>query len=194
MALNTITNGICDPIIDNLDQVCQMTRGGLKLNLYVANLGQIASTATGTPKEVDGITMATNPATSAPYFWYRLTFATDSASFNNEGVFDVNTYANQSVTFAFNGLTKEQLQVLETMMIGQIVIIAKDFQNKAFILGRIGGLKMSAMTAGSGTAAGDRFGAEVTFTGAETEIVNTVKPGTVIAVWDGVSATTNVTL
>jgi len=56
MALNTITNGICDPIIDNLDQVCQMTRGGLKLNLYVANLGQIASTATGTPKEVDAIT------------------------------------------------------------------------------------------------------------------------------------------
>jgi hypothetical protein len=189
-----LTNGLCDGIADNLDQVCELNRGGLKLNLYVANLGQIASTAAGTPKEVDAITMATNPATSAPYFWYRAAFAVDSANFTNEGVFDVNTYANQSVTFAFNGLTKEQLAVLEGMMIGQLVFIVKDFKNKAYILGRIGGLKMSAMNAGSGTAAGDRFGAEVTFTGAETEIVNTVKPGTTISVWDGVSATTTVTL
>jgi len=193
MALN-ITNGICDAIVDNLDQSCELNRGGLKLKLYVANLGQITSTATGTAKEVDAITMATNPATSAPYFWYRLSFAVDTANFVNEGVFDVNTYANQSVTFAFNGLTREQLVVLEGMMTGQLVFIVQDFKNKPYMLGRIGGLKMSALNAGSGTAAGDRFGAEVTFTGAETEIVNTVKAGTVIAVWDGTSATTNVTL
>lgn len=189
-----LTNGICDGIADNLDQVCEMNRGGLKLRLYVANLGQIASTATGTPGEVDAITMATNPATSAPYFWYQMAFAVDTANFLNEGVFDVNTYVNQSVTFAFNGMTKEQVTMLKTLSLGQLVFIVKDFNNKAYILGRIGGLKMSASNAGSGTAAGDRFGAEVTFTGAETEYAQTVKAGTVIAVWDGVSATTNVTL
>lgn len=191
---NTLTNGYCDSVTNNINQVCQLNRGGLKLQIYAANLGQISAISGTVAKEIDTITMATNPATTQPYYWYKLVFKTDSASFNNEGVFDNNTYVNQSVSFAVDGLTKETLEVLEGMMTGNAVFIVKDFNNKAYVLGRIGGLKMSSMALGSGTAAGDRFGGEITFTGAETETVNTIEPGTTIQVWDGVSATTTVTL
>ena len=187
-----MANLYCSPITDNLIKAeCGMRRGGINFIIYAANLGDIAEiSSTLNDKEMDTITMNINPITTQPYFWYQLAFKKNTAGLANEGVFGNNKYVNQTLTLGVEGITKQSLATLEAMVDGEIVFIAKDFENKYHVLGRIGGLEMSAMTYGTGTAADDMYGGTITFTSAEPELSNLVKAGTQIEVWDGTAAVT----
>jgi len=180
----------CSPVTDNLIKAeCGMRRGGINFVIYAANLGDIQEiSSTLNDKEMDTIVMNINPLTTAPYFWYQLAFKKNTAGITNEGVFGNNKYVNQTLILGVEGITKQSLKVLEEMVDGEIVFIAKDFEQKYHILGRIGGLEMSAMTYGTGTASDDMYGGTITFTSAEPELSNLVKSGTQIQVWDGISA------
>lgn len=187
-----MANLYCSPIADNLEKAdCGFRRGGVNTIIYAANLGDIAEiSSTLNDKEMDTITMNINPITTQPYFWYQLAFKKNTAGGSNEGVFGNNKYMNQTLTLGVEGITKQSLAVLETMADGEIVFIVKDFENKYHVFGRIGGLEMSALTYGTGTAADDMYGGTITFTSAEPELSNLVKAGTQIKVWDGTAAVT----
>lgn len=180
----------CTPVTDNIDKFgCGLKRGGLQGFLYVANFGEVQEISSSTlDKEIDTITMRTNPATSAPYFWYTIAFKKNSAGMSNEGVFGNNKYVNQTLTLAVEGITKDSLSVLEQAMDGEVVVIAKDYLGVYHVLGRVAGLEMSAISYGTGTAADDMYGGTITFTSAEPEFSNVVKAGTSIDVWDGTTA------
>jgi hypothetical protein len=191
-----MANLYCSPITDNINKFdCGMKRGGLRGVIYAANFGDIADiSSTTNDKEMDTITMNINPLTTNPYFWYSIVFKKNTAGLSNEVQFGNNKFVNQTITFAVEGITKISLSVLEQMVDGEAVFIAKDYQGQWHVLGRIAGLEMSAATYGTGTAQDDLYGGTITFSSAEPEFSNLVKAGTQIEVWDGVSATTTITL
>lgn len=181
----------CTPITDNINKVqCGPKRGGL-VEIFVANFGEInAITSTAGDKEMDTITMLTNPITSQPYFWYRIAFKKNTAGAANEVQFGNNVFVNQTLTFTVEGITKESLAVLEGMVDGEAVFIARDYNGKTHVLGRIAGLMASAMNYGTGAAADDIYGGEITFSSEEPEFSNLVEAGTTIQVWNGTSTDT----
>ena len=149
----------CTPIVDNLNgKICGTRRGGLNGVIYVANLGQIADiSSTTNDKNMDTITMAINPLTTNPYFWYQISFKKNTAGASNEVQFGNNIFVNQTITFTVEGITADSLAVLEQMVDGEAVFIAKDYEGVWHILGRVGGLMASEMSYGTGSAADDLY-------------------------------------
>lgn len=187
----------CTPITGNINKyICGTRRGGLVGEIYVANFGEVADiSSTAGDKEMDTITMDIDPLTTNPYFWYRIVFKKNTAGLNNEVQFGNNIFVNQTITFSVEGITKESLAALQSMVDGEAVFIAKDYQGKWHVLGRISGLMASAMTYGTGTAADDLYGGEITFSSEEPEFSNLIANGTTITVLaeDGI-ATETITL
>jgi len=159
--------------------------------IYVTSLCNIDEITSSTnDKEYDDVVMNIDPVSTNPYFWYRIQFKKNTAGLNSEAVIGTNRYYNQSVTFQHEGIDKDSLAVLEGMITGDAVFIAKDYNGKIHLLGRIGGLQMSASTTGTGAAQDDLYGSEVTFLGSEPEMHNLIASGTTIQVWDGSAAVT----
>jgi len=185
----------CNPITDNLEgKLCGPKRGGLNGVIYVANLSEIASITSSTNDKVyDAITMNVDPITTNPYYWFQISFKKNSAGLNNEGQFGNNIFVNQSISFTVEGITATSLQVLTDMLDGEAVFIAKDWYGETHLLGRVGGLSMSAIGYGTGAAGDDLYGGEITFSSEEPELSNLIASGTTIDVWDG-SGTVTVTL
>lgn len=179
-----MANLYCTPITGNINKyICGTRRGGLFGEIYVANLGQITDiSSTTNDKNMDTIVMATDPLTSNPYFWYRIQFKKNTAGMNNEVQFGNNIFVNQSITFTVEGITATSLAVLEEMVDGEAVFIAKDYQGNWHILGRIAGLVASAMNLGTGSAADDLYGGVITFSSEEPEFSNLITSGTQITV------------
>lgn len=186
----------CSPFSGNINKfLCGMKRGGLVGELYVANLGEVEEiSSTTNDKNMDTITMKINPVTTDPYFWFRIAFKRDMAGLSNEVQFGNNIYANQTITFAVEGITAQSLEVLEQMVDGEAVFIAKDYNGVWHVLGRLNGLTMSAMTYGTGTAADDMYGGEITFSSEEAELSSLITPGTQIEVDDNAGGVETITL
>lgn len=191
-----MANLYCTPITGNINKyICGTRRGGLVGEIYVANLGEIADiSSTTSDKNMDTITMEIDPLTTNPYFWYRIVFKKNTAGLNNEAQFGNNIFINQTLTFTVEGITAESLEVLQNMVDGEAVFIAKDYQGVAHVLGRISGLMMSAMSYGTGAAADDLYGGEITFSSEEPEMSNIVVAGTTIEVSDGAGGVEVITL
>lgn len=187
----------CSPITGNIDAyTCGMRRGGLVKEIYVANFGDIETITSSTLNNVyDSITMNTNPSTTLPYFWYRITSRKDTAGMTNEMVNGTNNkYINQTITFSIDGITPESHQVLNEMAEGEAVFIVKDYEGQLHLLGRVAGLEVDSLASGTGTAEDDLYGATVTFTSAEPELSNFIATGTIIEVSDGAGGVVTVTL
>lgn len=189
-----MANLYCTPIVGNINKfICGTRRGGLNGEIYVANLGQITEiSSTTSDKTMDTITMATDPLTTNPYFWYRIQFKKNTAGLSNEVQFGNNIFVNQTISFTVEGITADSLEVLQNMVDGEAVFIAKDYQGVAHVLGRVGGLMASAMTYGTGAAADDLYGGVITFSSEEPEFSNIVLAGTTIEVLteDGITTET----
>lgn len=189
-----MANLYCTPLTGNINKfICGTRRGGLVGEIYVANLGQVDTiSSTTNDKNIDVITMQIDPLTTNPYFWYRIQFKKNTAGLNNEVQFGNNIFVNQNISFTVEGITADSLEVLEEMVDGEAVFIAKDYQGIWHILGRIGGLVASAMNLGTGAAADDLYGGVITFSSEEPEFSNVVVSGTTIEVLaeDGVTIET----
>lgn len=181
----------CPALNDNINANCLgLMRAGIK-TLYAANFGEVLAIQDNTnTKEIDTITMATNPTTSAPYFWYRIAFKKDTAGLINELAVEGTRYINQTFNFAVEGITRQSLEQLQLMAAGDVVLIGVDYEGVAHVIGREGGLQMSSMNYGTGTALGDMYGGEIVFTGAEGELTNVIATGTTIQVWNGTTTDT----
>lgn len=177
---------LCSPITGSLPKdVCGQTRGGLIEEIYVANLANIDTITSSTSDKVyDAITMLIDPLTTDPYFWYRLQFKKGTAGLNNELTGTNNRYTNQSIDFSVAGLSAASMAVLEEMATGEAVFIAKDARGLVHLLGRVSGLTCETLTAGTGAADDDFYGAVIRFSGAETEFTNFIATGTTIDVDD----------
>ena len=190
-----MANNCCPLALDNLLKGgCDAYRAGLLDEIYVVSRCNIDTITSSTnDKEYDDITMKIDAATTAPFYWFRIQFKKNTAGLTSEAQIGVTKHFNQSITFQHEGITKESLAVLQSMITGEAVFIAKDYSGKVHLLGRIGGLEMEAASTGTGAGADDMYGSEVTFSGLEPEMHNLIASGTQIEVWDG-TATETVTL
>lgn len=187
----------CSPITGNIDpQKCGFRRGGIKGEIYVANLGDIDTITSVTADNIyNAITMNTDPVTALAYTWFRIKFRKDSAGMTNEMVNGTNNkYINQTITFSIDGISPQSHAVLNQMAEGEAVFIVKDYDGQNHLLGRVAGLECSAMASGTGTAEDDLYGATITFTSAEPELSNFIAAGTTIDVSDGAGSSVVVTL
>lgn len=162
-------------ISNNLQNTNEDLIPGLNL-IYVAKLADIQEiSSTSNDKEMDTVVMKTNPLTTAPYFWYRISFKKGTAGFNNEGVFGNNVYFNQTLTFNAEDITKDSLEFVESIINTELVFIVKDNQNKYHVLGRKGGLNFINSLKKN----------VIKFLGSEPELSNLIKAGVEIQVLDG---------
>jgi hypothetical protein len=90
---------------------------------------------------------------------------TVTASIQNGTIF----YA-QELTIVLNKLQANTRNEILLLAKNNLVAIVEDKNGKYWYLGQDGGLDITGGTAGSGTAAGDRSGYELTFSGQEKEL------------------------
>jgi len=177
----------CSPVTGNLFQrVCDLLKGGIAQQIYVANFGEIASIAYNVDGEVDTITMKTNPITTPDlYNWFRIVAKKQSAGVNNTAVIGTNTrYIEQSITFAVVGIGTLNKKAFESMINGQAVFIIQDSSGVWHIIGEKSGAEMTEGTLGTGIALDDLVGSLVTFVAQENFVMRTVESGTTIEVLD----------
>ena len=143
---------------------CRNSVGGIK-NIYIKAFvpsGSVSSNASG---QVTGFIPT---STSGSWFEYDLTKATSSmtetvtASSENGTIF----YAPE-VTFVINKLQTTVRNELLLLARARVYVIVQDNNDQYWVLGAANGLEMTAGTAGTGTAFGDRSGYELTLSGME---------------------------
>jgi hypothetical protein len=128
-------------------------------NVYLGNYSEFTfnKNAGG---EVSGIT-AISSAT-----FYQFDTNTDSASANSElQVANGRKYFNQTVTFGNDSDTLEAKVAFEELGLAKVVAIVETKQGLRSVYGLDGGLEASALTFGTGAAAGDQAGWSVTLLG-----------------------------
>jgi len=188
----------CNPVAGNiLQQACELLKGGVAQEIFIANLGEIANAGISYNGggEVDGITMKVNPVTDPIlYNWFRVISKKQTAGLNNTIKKGTNTsYIEQSLTFIVPGLDTVNKKAFETMINGQAVFIVKDSTGRAHIVGEKSGAEVQdGGTMGTGVALDDLVGMNVTFVANENFATHTVEAGTTIEVLeaDGVTIST----
>lgn len=188
----------CNPIIGNiLQQVCELLKGGVAQEIFVANLGEIADGGItyNLAGEVDSITMKVNPVTTpALYNWFRIISKKQTAGLVNTIKKGTNTsYIEQVLNFIVPGMDTVNKKAFETMINGQAVFIVKDSTGRAHIMGEVSGAEVQdGGTMGTGVALDDLVGMNVSFKADENFATHTVEAGTTIEVLeaDGVTIST----
>ncbi|CAB5223161.1 hypothetical protein UFOVP384_1 [uncultured Caudovirales phage] len=144
---------------------CKDSLGGLKSVLFIES--ENVSVATESAGVVTDISLAVGK-----YFYkYELVKETSmfmetvTASVQNGTIF----YA-QELTIVLNKLQANTRNEILLLAKNNLVAIVEDKNGKYWYLGQDGGLDITGGTAGSGTAAGDRNGYELTFSGQEKEL------------------------
>jgi hypothetical protein len=76
-------------------------------------------------------------------------------------------FYSPEVTFTINKLQVAVRNELRLLARSKVIVIVQDNNSRYWLLGAINGLEVTAGTAGTGTAFGDRSGYELTLTGME---------------------------
>jgi len=143
---------------------CRNSVGGLK-TLYLKNWVATGSVGYNASGQVTGFTPT---ASSGSWFEYDMTKATSSmtetytASSENGTIF----FAPE-VTFVINKLQTAVRNELLLLARAKVYAIIEDNNGSYWLIGAANGLELTAGTAGTGTAFGDRSGYEITLSGME---------------------------
>ena len=144
---------------------CKDSLGGLKSVLFIESENVSVDT------ESAGVITDIQLAVGKYFYKYELVKETSmfmetvTASVQNGTIF----YA-QELTIVLNKLQANTRNEILLLAKNNLVAIVEDKNGKYWYLGRDGGLDITGGTAGSGTAAGDRSGYELTFSGQEKEL------------------------
>ena len=143
---------------------CRDSVGGIKA-IYVQAFNATGSVNTNGSGTVTGFT----GYSASGFFEYDLTKATSSltetltASTENGTLF----YAPE-ITFTINKLQVLVRNELRLLARNRTIVIVQDNNSKYWVLGADNGMEVTAGTAGTGTAFGDRSGFDITLSGMET--------------------------
>ncbi len=143
---------------------CRDSVGGIKA-IYVQAFNATGSVNTNGSGTVTGFT----GYSASGFFQYDLTKATSSltetltASTENGTLF----YAPE-VTFTINKLQVAVRNELRLLARNRTIVIVQDNNSRYWVLGADNGMEVTAGTAGTGTAFGDRSGFDITLSGMET--------------------------
>ena len=109
--------------------------------------------------------------------WYTYSLEKETTSANNNGQYapaNGTTFYQQEIKLIMNKLSARLSYEFDQMAKSRVVVAFRDLNDVYWIYGFEYGMDVTAMTAGTGTARGDRNGYEVTLTGKERTSAPTV--------------------
>jgi hypothetical protein len=141
---------------------CRDSLGGIKNVFFIefANVNAVTDTA--------GVVTALTKAAGKKFYKYELpreTGSFKSAVQSNEQ--NGTLFFNQELKIVVNKLQTTIRNEVLLLAMNRLMAVAEDRNGKYWLLGRTGGLLLSGGELGSGTAYGDRSGAELDFSGQE---------------------------
>jgi hypothetical protein len=154
---------------------CKDSLGGLT-EVYFMELGNLTSYT-----EASGVITALVKAAGKKFYKYELVRGTSMFVENiNASIENGSVFYQQELTIILNKLQVATRNEILLLAKNRLVSVAKDNNGKYWILGITKGVDISAGTAGSGAAEGDRSGYTLTFTGKEAALSQEV--GNAIAI------------
>lgn len=102
--------------------------------------------------------------------WYTYGLETETASANNNGQYNPQngtTWYQQEAKIIMNKMSARLSYEFDVMAKAKVIVAIRTMNDDYWIYGYEFGMDITAMTAGTGTARGDRNGYEVTLTGKE---------------------------
>jgi hypothetical protein len=142
---------------------CRDSIGGIN-RIYVQAFNPTGSVNTNNSGLVTGFT----GYASGGFFEYDLTKATSSMTETvNANSENGTLFYTPEITFSINKLQVAVRNELRLLARNRVIVIVKDNNSRYWLLGADNGLEVSAGTAGTGTAFGDRNGFEMTLSGME---------------------------
>jgi len=141
---------------------CKDTIGGIKA-IYLQQHQDFLSGVTidASSEEVDGL-----PTASI----YKYTCPKHTGSFNEEVASSVENgtiFYTQTVAATFFALSAARRKQLELVAKNRLIVFVQDNNNNIWMVGRMDGAEVTAMTTSTGTAKGDLNGYTITFTAEE---------------------------
>lgn len=154
---------------------CKDSLGGITDVMFIAKADLTSYT------EASGVVTAITKASGKKFYKYELVKGTSSFVENiNASVENGTVFYQQELTIIINKLQVAVRNELLLLAKNYLVAIAHDNNGKYWIMGLLNGMDISAGSAGSGTAQGDRSGYTLTFTGKEPALAQEVS-GSIIA-------------
>lgn len=141
---------------------CKETIGGVR-NLFIGNLSDFQSGVvySGLNDEISDLPTATI---------YQFTLPKHTGSFTEEVASSVENgtiFYTQTITATFFALTAPRRKQLELMAKNRLVLFVQDNNNNIWMVGKVDGAEVTAMSTATGTAKGDLNGYTITFTAEE---------------------------
>ena len=143
---------------------CRDAVGGIK-TIFIQTLNATGSVNTNGSGLVTGFTPT---SVSGSWFEYDLTKATSSMTETlNASTENGTLFYTPEVTFTINKLQTTVRNELLLLARARVYVIVQDNNDQYWFLGAANGMELTAGTAGTGTAFGDRSGYELTLSGME---------------------------
>jgi len=161
---------------------CRDSQGGIASVYFLS--GDIASVTTDVDNKITGL-VAGDAAADTFYQWKSPRQTSSYTETINASTENGTLFYEQSLELVLLGVTQEkqdQIKLLASNPELKIVVITA--AGDKYLLGENYGVAVSAGTTGSGTAAGDRVGTTLTFTGQEPSGAHLIE-GDLATVWDG---------
>ena len=153
--------------------ICAPNTGGT-YEVYIGSWNGTAQTyVLGTSSNIDQIISFGGTTAS----FYTFNSEAQTAEFKQEGAFNPQnhtTFYNQSIAITLQKMTTDTAKLVNTLGVGRWRAIVKDSNANYWYLGEVDGLKVSAMSGGSGKAKGDLNGFSITLSGAEQDVAKQV--------------------
>ena len=155
---------------------CRDSLGGITEVYFIASSDITSST------EASGVITALVKATGKRFYKYELTKGTSMfTEAVTSNVQNGTLYFTPELTIILNKLQANTRNEILLLAQNRLVAVAKDNNGKYWMLGKTRALDLTAGTAESGTAEGDRSGYTLTFTGAEPALAPEVNSATAAA-------------
>lgn len=141
---------------------CRDSLGGITEVYFIASSDITSST------EASGVITALVKGTGKKFYKYELTKGTSMFTENvASSVQNGTLYFTPELTIILNKLQANTRNEILLLAQNRLVAVAKDVNGKYWMLGKTRALDLTAGSATTGTAEGDRSGYTLTFTGAE---------------------------
>jgi hypothetical protein len=141
---------------------CKEGIGGIKA-IFLQQLAdfQTGVTVDGSTEEIDGLPTAS---------LYQYTLPKHTGNFTEEVASSVENgtiFYTQTVTATFFKLTAARRKQLELVAKNRLVVFVQDNNDNIWLVGKVDGAEVTAMSTATGTAKGDLNGTTITFTAEE---------------------------
>jgi len=155
---------------------CRDSVGGIK-SLYIIEHDNVSGIT-----ESSGTVTAIAKANAGRFYKYNLERNTGMA----EEAFTDNrengtTFYAQSISFVLNKMQVAWRNEISLIAQNRLLVVVEDKNGAYWLYGRVNGLMRDGGKAGTGTAAGDRNGYEITLTGEEGNMAYAVSSGIIAA-------------